>query len=78
MKFKLNDKVVYTPTGEACIVVATKELPWKKENDVFNRKEVFPAKDYLVLREVPNSNFKEFLGEFDVVETDLMMYNKTL
>lgn len=75
MKFNINDKVIYILTGESCIVVATKELPWKKENDILNRKNVFPRKDYLVLREVPKSNFTNFLGEFDVLESDLIFYN---
>ena len=77
MKYNVNDKVVYIPTGEACVVVATKLLPWRKLNDVFSRKDVFPKKDYLILREVPESNFKDFLGEIDVMEADLLLYNNT-
>lgn len=73
MKYNIKDKVVHTPTDKTCIIVATKEQPWKKDNDVFGRKEVYPNNDYVVLihKDTDDNGNENYLGDMDVFEHDL-------
>lgn len=47
-EYNIDDMVLNIATGKKAIIVATKNRPWKKENDVYMRKEIFPKNDYLV------------------------------
>jgi len=70
MKFKINQEVLEMASGKKCIVVATKEEPWKKSVDPYNRKEVYPTDDfdYIVLIKVGENDYK---GEMNVYEQQL-------
>ncbi|MGV2449132.1 hypothetical protein [uncultured Chryseobacterium sp.] len=70
MKFKINQEVLEVASGKRCIVVATKEEPWKKTIDPYNRKEVYPKNnaDYIVLIKVDENEYK---GEMHVYEKQL-------
>lgn len=70
MKFKINQEVREIASGKECIVVATKEEPWKKTLDMYNRSKVYPenGKDYIVLIKVAEN---DYLGEMHVYEIQL-------
>ena len=70
MKFKINQEVIEMASGKRCIVVATKEEPWKKKLDPFNRKEVYPDNnsDYIILIKIDENDYK---GEMHVSEVQL-------
>ena len=68
MKFEILDLVKLVVTGEKYIIVATKEKPWQKKSDVFMRSNVFPERDYLILKETTKGNY---LGEIDVYENEI-------
>lgn len=72
MEFNLHEKVIHTTTGKKAIIVATKHEPWKKENDIYMRKEIFPENDYLILfyNEI-DVNYEDHKGLLDVFEFDL-------
>ena len=48
MKYKNNHKVYYA--DKKYLIVGTKETPYKPNVDVYNRPEIYPTKDYLILR----------------------------
>lgn len=67
MKYKINDEVTEIASGNRCLIVATKESPWKNPANPYNLKEIFPekGKDYLVL--VKRSN-NEYNGQMHLFE----------
>ncbi|MCI3935707.1 hypothetical protein MQX03_00745 [Chryseobacterium aahli] len=74
MKFKINQEVLEIASGKKCIVVATKEEPWRKTVDPYNRKEVYPENnaDYIVLIKIDENEYK---GEMHVYEQQLTEIN---
>lgn len=70
MKFKLGEEVIELASGKKCIIVASKEEPWKKTLDPYNRNEVYPNNnsDYIVLIKI---NDNEYKGEMHVYENQL-------
>ena len=66
-----GDKIIYVVSGEKGIIVATKEKPWVKANDVFGRTEVYPEdKDFLILFK-DNKNEGNYEGEITVWEHEI-------
>ena len=70
MKFKIGQKVREIASGYECIIVATKEEPWKKPADPYNRPEIYPdkGKDYIVIKKIAED---EYLGVMQVNENQL-------
>ena len=72
-KYEIKAKVIHKPSNKRCIIVATKTEPWKNENDVFNRKEIYPVKHYLIafFKNVKD-DVENYLGVADVLEHELI------
>ncbi|GAB0156514.1 hypothetical protein CHRYSEOSP005_17790 [Chryseobacterium sp. Alg-005] len=70
MKFKINQEVIEMASGKKCVIKGTKEEPWRKTIDPYNRKEVYPIgnADYIVLIKVGENDYK---GEMHVYENQL-------
>jgi len=72
MSYNIKDKVTYLATGEEYMIVATKEVPWSKSNDVYMRKEVYPINDYLIVKYIDTVNGNEkHIGEIDVFAIEI-------
>ena len=66
---KQGDKIIVTVSGKEGLIVATKEIPWKKTKDVYGRKEVFAEnKDFLILYKKDNTTY---LGSDEVWEHEI-------
>ncbi len=68
MKYKINQKVICGKLK--CLVIATKKESYKPNLDIYNRKEVFPKKDYL-LSILRNIDTLEYSGILDVNEIEI-------
>lgn len=68
MKFKINETVIYTE--KTCLIIATKNEPYNPKIDPFNRKEIFPSKDYLIIFKKDNT-VNEYAGISDVYESQI-------
>jgi hypothetical protein len=67
-KYKINQKVYFA--NQKCLIVATKSEPYKPNVDMYNRKERFPEKDYLlfILKDLKT---EEYFGMEDVYENQI-------
>jgi len=68
MKYKINQKVICC--NLKCLIIATKNEPYKPNIDVYNRKEIFPEKDYLLFI-LKNIETQEYSGTLDVYEIEI-------
>ncbi len=73
--FQVRDQVIHLPSGNRCIIVATKTEPFVPNSDPFNRKERYPKNDFLLLifKESDN-NSEHWAGELDVKSEEIEMY----
>jgi hypothetical protein len=70
MKLEIGQKV--KALNKKCLIIATKESPYKPNNDQYLRKEVYPEKDYLlfILKEIKD-NKEIYLGILDLLESEI-------
>lgn len=70
MKHSTGEKIICS--GKKCKIIATKLIPYRPNNDVFGRSELYPENDYLIiiLQEIKDSN-EIYLGVLDVLETQI-------
>lgn len=70
MKFKIGQNVREIASGYECKIVATKEEPWKKPADPYNRLEIYPenGNDYIVIIKIAED---EYRGTMHVYENQL-------
>ena len=70
MKYKINQKILWS--NKKCIIIGTKEEPFRPSVDVYNRTERRPNKDYLLsLLDKIENNICVFSGEADVYEDEI-------
>ena len=65
MKFYKNDIVFYA--NKKCIILATREQPYEPTFDVYNRRKIYPTKDYLI----SYVNTEGHRGIVDVLESEI-------
>lgn len=66
---EIRDKIIVTVSGKEGIIIATKEIPWEKTNDVLGRKKVYAEnKDFLILYKKNDNNY---LGSDEVWEHEI-------
>ena len=71
-KYEINTKLIHKSINKRCIIIATKTEPWKNDNDVYNRKVIYPEKHYLVaFFKSIEDGFENYLGVNDVFENEL-------
>jgi len=78
MKFKKKDKVINILTGKECIIVGTKESPYKPKNNLLGQKEIKPEDgyEYLIMTKISgNDNEVNYSGLTSIMENEL---NKTI
>lgn len=70
MKFEVGQKV--KALNKKCLIIGTKESPYKPDVDQYLRKEVYPAKDYLlfIFKEIKDEN-EIYLGLLDLFESEI-------
>tara|TARA_R110002051_G_scaffold164404_1_gene235438 strand:+ start:53 stop:289 length:237 start_codon:yes stop_codon:yes gene_type:complete len=54
MRFKIYDRAVNILTGKECIILSTKDEPYKPKNDFMYRKEIKPDDgfNYLIMTKI--------------------------
>lgn len=68
--YKINQRVKHLNVN--CLIVATKENPYKPKMDVYNRAEIYPEKDFLIFRlERIENNICIYSGLLDVYESEI-------
>jgi len=65
MKYKVEDKICIA--GIKYKIISTKDVPYRPTIDVYNRKERYPEKDYLVFRFI-TANKEEKLEHYSGIE----------
>lgn len=70
MKYQINQKLHWT--DKKVLIVGTKEIPYKPNFDQFNRVEIKPEKDYMILI-LDKISFEicHYSGLFDIYENEL-------
>ncbi|MFN4198452.1 MAG: hypothetical protein ACK4FS_05430 [Flavobacterium sp.] len=70
MKFEVGQKV--KALNNKCLIIGTKEKPYKPNIDPYLRKEVYPEKDYLlfIFKEIKNGK-EIYLGIMDLLENEI-------
>ncbi len=71
-KYDINEEVTFKATAKKGLIVGTKSLPWKKKLDPYNRTEISPNNDYLVLilKETVDE-VNHYSGLVDVLESEI-------
>ncbi len=69
MTYQIGQKVIYN--GINCLVIGTKIDPYKPLIDQYNRKELFPENDYLLM-ELKDMEKEEYKGIQDVFESQIV------
>lgn len=74
MRFKIYDRAINILTGKECIILGTKDKPYKPKNDYMHRKEIKPDDgfDYLIMTKI-GDNGKEinYSGLTSVMDNQL-------
>ncbi len=74
MKYKINQRVFNNLTGKKCLVIGTKDIPYKPTVNPMNKEELYPDNGYDYLLFIEKSNDGEtvnYLGTISANENHL-------
>ncbi|TWP31561.1 hypothetical protein ETU08_00755 [Apibacter muscae] len=69
--FKQNQKII--SFGKKAIIIATKKDPYRPKIDPYNRKELYPKKDYLIMffKEIDKNGREKYEGREDIHQNQI-------
>jgi len=70
MKYEIGQKVI--ALNKKCVIIGRKDIPHKPNTDPYNRKEIYPEKDYLlfIFKEIKDEQ-EVYLGMLDLLESEI-------
>ncbi|RLK00101.1 hypothetical protein [Tenacibaculum discolor] len=74
MKYEINQRVINNLTGKKCMIIATKDIPYKPKINPMNQKELFPEDGYdylLFIEKSDNGETIDYLGTISANENHL-------